>query len=61
MFTALLTGLGVQGLQVEDLWSLEDDALAGLGQVKAFIFLFKVSRHHHIFFQGGLLRETGWI
>ncbi|CED82090.1 ubiquitin-specific protease [Phaffia rhodozyma] len=41
VFTALLTELGVKGLQVEDLWSLEDEALKNVGEIKAFIFLFK--------------------
>jgi hypothetical protein len=34
VFTALLQGLGVKGLQVEDLWSMEDEALAELGDIK---------------------------
>lgn len=34
VFTALLQGLGVKGLQVEDLWSMEDEALSALGDIK---------------------------
>ncbi|KAL7415278.1 ubiquitin carboxyl-terminal hydrolase [Mrakia frigida] len=41
VFTALLSGLGVQGLQVEDLYTLDEEATAGLGEIKALIFLFK--------------------
>ncbi|ORY20710.1 putative ubiquitin-specific protease [Naematelia encephala] len=41
IFTQLLLGLGVKGLQVDDLYSLDQETLAALSPIHALIFLFK--------------------
>ncbi|KAF8322168.1 hypothetical protein DL93DRAFT_2163008 [Clavulina sp. PMI_390] len=41
VFTELLKTLGVDSLIVDDLYSLDDDSVAALQPVHAFIFLFK--------------------
>ncbi|KAK4052342.1 hypothetical protein OIV83_002144 [Microbotryomycetes sp. JL201] len=41
VFTGILKELGVEGLIVEELYGLDDDLLASLQPIKAFIFLFK--------------------
>ncbi|KAA1116449.1 hypothetical protein PGT21_014155 [Puccinia graminis f. sp. tritici] len=41
IFTILLSELGVSGLQVEELWSLDNQSLEQLKPVHALIFLFK--------------------
>ncbi|KAL7424369.1 hypothetical protein Q5752_000051 [Cryptotrichosporon argae] len=41
VFTELLRGLGVTGLQVDDLYSLDAGTLAALRPIHALIFLFK--------------------
>ncbi|WVF70025.1 hypothetical protein IAT40_004811 [Kwoniella sp. CBS 6097] len=41
VFTQLLKDLGVQGLQVDDLYSLDPKELESLKPIHAFIFLFK--------------------
>ncbi|BEJ12135.1 hypothetical protein CspHIS471_0205950 [Cutaneotrichosporon sp. HIS471] len=41
VFSELLRNLGVQGLQVDDLYSLDADTLAQLKPIHALIFLFK--------------------
>jgi hypothetical protein len=41
VFTQLLQEIGVQGLQVDDLYSLDPETLESLQPIHAFIFLFK--------------------
>ncbi|GAA6031537.1 hypothetical protein JCM8097_006507 [Rhodosporidiobolus ruineniae] len=41
VFTGLLHELGVRGLEVEELWGLDDSLLDDLRPIHAFIFLFK--------------------
>eukprot|EP00545_Synedropsis_sp_CCMP1620_P000872 CAMPEP_0119016032 /NCGR_PEP_ID=MMETSP1176-20130426/11779_1 /TAXON_ID=265551 /ORGANISM="Synedropsis recta cf, Strain CCMP1620" /LENGTH=307 /DNA_ID=CAMNT_0006969357 /DNA_START=83 /DNA_END=1006 /DNA_ORIENTATION=+ len=41
VFTELLETVGVEGVELEELWTLEDDALAQLGPLFGLIFLFK--------------------
>jgi len=47
VFSMLLSELGVSGLQVEELWSLDNDSLDQLKPVHALIFLFKYLDSHH--------------
>jgi len=42
VFTSMLEDLGVEGVELQELWSLDDDSLAQLGsQVYGLIFLFQ--------------------
>ncbi|GAA5969478.1 hypothetical protein JCM11641_008129 [Rhodosporidiobolus odoratus] len=41
VFTGLLHELGVRGLEVEELWGLDESLLQELNPIHAFIFLFK--------------------
>ncbi|KAH8926760.1 hypothetical protein BT69DRAFT_1278540 [Atractiella rhizophila] len=41
VFSTLLWQLGVKGLEVEDLWSLDEELLGSLRPIYAFIFLFR--------------------
>jgi len=41
VFTGMLEELGVSGVELAELWSLEDDNLLELGQVHGLIFLFQ--------------------
>lgn len=41
VFTTMMRDLGVQGLQMTDLWTLDDDLLASIEPVYSLVFLFK--------------------
>lgn len=41
VFTELLEKIGCQQVELEELWSLDDDSLANLGTVHGLIFLFQ--------------------
>ncbi|GAA5847678.1 hypothetical protein JCM3766R1_002446 [Sporobolomyces carnicolor] len=45
IFTGLLHDLGVEGLEVEELWGLDPDLLRQLEPVRALVFLFKWTSH----------------
>ncbi|KAG0145655.1 hypothetical protein CROQUDRAFT_658449 [Cronartium quercuum f. sp. fusiforme G11] len=57
IFTTLLEELGVIGLQVEELWSLDKEALNRLEPVHALIFLFKYIDSH----QNDPLKQAGTL
>ena len=41
MFTALLAAFGVKDVQLDELYSLDDDTLGSMGHIHGLIFLFK--------------------
>ncbi|KAG1669156.1 hypothetical protein FOA52_002668, partial [Chlamydomonas sp. UWO 241] len=41
VFHQLIRDFGVKGLQIDELWSLDDESLAGLPPVHGLVFLFK--------------------
>lgn len=46
VFTELIEGIGVTGVEVQEVYALDPGLLASLGQIHGFIFLFKHTRQN---------------
>ncbi|GAA5889218.1 hypothetical protein JCM6882_000678 [Rhodosporidiobolus microsporus] len=57
VFTGLLHELGVRGLEVDELWGLDQALLQELGPIHAFVFLFKWIGHGEAEKMDGKLEE----
>ncbi|XP_074647990.1 ubiquitin carboxyl-terminal hydrolase isozyme L5-like [Tubulanus polymorphus] len=56
VFTELIRGFGVKGIQIEELWSLDTDSLKALKPVHGLIFLFKWKQDDET--QGSVVRDS---
>ena len=58
VFSELIRGFGVTGVQVEEIYSLDEDSFAPLKPVLGLIFLFKIDANSDTKSEGTLVQDN---